>query len=202
MVRHRLPTLPYGYDALEPWIDERTMRLHHDKHHQKYVDGLNAVEEKLEVARVGGDYALIRYLERLIAFHGSGHFLHSIFWESMGPNQGGKPTDELAEQIDNDFGSFADFKAHFSAAACGIESSGWSILAWQPQGEQLVVLAAESHQNQTEWGVTPILVLDVWEHAYYLKYENRRTEYVHNWWNVVNWSKVAATFAAVHGARF
>jgi superoxide dismutase, Fe-Mn family len=200
MMRHQLTPLPYEYNALQPWIDEQTMRVHHAKHHQKYVDNLNAAEEKLAVARANGDFGLIRYFERLVAFNGSGHFLHSIFWTIMGPDQGGEPHDELAEQIVRDFGSFANFKAQFSAAAVGVEASGWGILGWQPQGKQLVILAAEDHQNQTQWGVTPILVLDVWEHAYYLKYQNRRTEYVHNWWNVVNWRKVADFFIAARVA--
>jgi Fe-Mn family superoxide dismutase len=194
MPRHQLPRLPYDYHALEPWIDEQSMRVHHAKHHQKYVDNLNAAEEKLAAARANGDFGLIGYFERLVAFNGSGHFLHSIFWEIMGADQGGEPRGDLAQQMAQNFGSFAGFKAQFSAAANGVEASGWSILGWQPQGKQLVILAAENHQNQTQWGVAPILVLDVWEHAYYLKYQNRRSEYVHNWWNVVNWSKAAEYF--------
>jgi Fe-Mn family superoxide dismutase len=199
MGRHELPPLPYEYDALEPYIDEQTMRLHHDKHHQGYVDGLNKAEEKIAEARKAGDYALIKHWEREAAFHGSGHFLHSLFWLNMAPSGqggGGEPSGALAEQIVKDFGSFDAFKAHFSAASGAVEGSGWGVLVWQPQGQQLVILTAEKHQNLTQWGVVPLLVLDVWEHAYYLKYQNRRGEFIQAWWNVVNWGDVAARLAA------
>mgnify|MGYP005853601771 CR=1 FL=1 len=199
MAKHELPPLPYDYDALEPHIDGQTMRLHHDIHHKGYVDGLNKAEEKLAEARAGGDFALVKHWEREAAFHGSGHFLHAIFWPNMAPagnGGGGEPTGALAEQIKKDFGSFDAFQAQFSAAAGAVEGSGWGILAWQPAGKQLVVLQAEKHQNLTQWGVIPLLVLDVWEHAYYLKYQNKRGDYVKAWWNVVNWGDVAARFEA------
>ncbi|NOZ06920.1 MAG: superoxide dismutase [Chloroflexi bacterium] len=191
---HELSPLPYAYDALEPYIDEQTMRLHHDVHHQGYVNGLNAAESKLAAAREAGDFALIKHLERDAAFHGSGHFLHAIFWPNMAPaghGGGGKPAGALAAQIEKDFGSFDAFKAQFVAASTAVEGSGWGILAWQPAGKQLVILTAEKHQNLTQWGVTPLLVLDVWEHAYYLKYQNRRGEYVKNFFNIINWGDVA-----------
>lgn len=195
--RHSLPPLPYPYNALEPYIDEETMRLHHDVHHAAYVRGLNQAEQALAEARAGGNYALVQHWERQAAFHGSGHFLHSLFWEIMGPKGGGQPSGPLAAQIRKDFGSFEAFRAHFSAAAAAVEGNGWGILAWQPLGQQLVVLAAENHQKQTQWFVIPLLVLDVWEHAYYLKYRNRRAEYIQNWWNVVNWPAVEERFQRV-----
>ena len=192
--KYELPPLPYAYNALEPHIDEQTMRLHHDKHHLAYVNGLNSALEKLEAARASGDLALVKHLSREAAFHGSGHFLHSIFWPNMaapGSGGGGEPTGALADQISRDFGSFAAFKAHFSAAANQVGGSGWALLVWEPLVGQLEVLQSEKHQNLTQWGVRPLLVLDVWEHAYYLKYQNNRGAYVEAWWNVVNWADVA-----------
>ncbi len=200
--KYELPPLPYAYDALEPYIDEQTMRLHHDKHHQGYVNGLNKALEKLAAAREAGDFALVKHLSREAAFHGSGHLLHSIFWPNMAPagqGGGGEPNGELAEQIAQDFGSFAAFQAHFSAAAKSVEGSGWGLLVWEPNAGQLEVLQAEKHHNLTQWGVVPLLVLDVWEHAYYLKYQNNRGAYVEAWWNVVNWADVAERFRAARG---
>lgn len=195
---HQLPPLPYDYKALEPNIDEQTMHLHHDIHHKAYVDGLNKAEDMLAQARKAGDYALVKHWSREAAFHGSGHFLHSIFWPNMaaaGKGGGGEPSGALAQAINKDFGSFAAFKAQFAAAAVAVEGSGWAILAYQPAGDQLVILQSEKHQNLTQWGVVPLLVLDVWEHAYYLKYQNRRAEYVNNFFNIINWSDVAARYS-------
>jgi Fe-Mn family superoxide dismutase len=197
--KYELPPLPYAYGALEPHIDEQTMHLHHDKHHLAYVNGLNKAEEMLEQARNSGDYALVKHWSREAAFHGSGHFLHSIFWTNMAPagqGGGGAPSGDLVAQINKDFGSFANFKAQFSAAANAVEGSGWALLVWEPVSGHLEVLQAEKHQNLTQWGVVPLLVLDVWEHAYYLKYQNARPAYVEAWWNVVNWSDVAERLKA------
>jgi Fe-Mn family superoxide dismutase len=199
---HELSPLPYDYNALEPCIDEQTMHLHHDIHHKGYVDGLNNAEKKLAEARAAGDYALVKHWSREAAFHGSGHFMHALFWPNMAPQGrggGGEPKGELAEQIKKDFGSFDAFKKHYSAAAVAVEGSGWAVLAWQPQGKQLVVLQSEKHQQLTQWGVVPLLVCDVWEHAYYLKYQNKRAAYVEAWWNVVNWADVAARFGKARG---
>ena len=199
---HELQPLPYDYNALEPYIDEQTMHLHHDIHHKGYVDGLNNAEKKLAEARAAGDYALVKHWSREEAFHGSGHFMHALFWPNMAPQGrggGGEPKGELAEQIKKDFGSFDAFKKHYSAAAVAVEGGGWAVLAWQPQGKQLVVLQSEKHQQLTQWGVVPLLVCDVWEHAYYLKYQNKRAAYVEAWWNVVNWADVAARFGKARG---
>jgi superoxide dismutase, Fe-Mn family len=173
---HQLPPLPYDYNALEPHIDEQTMRLHHGKHHQSYVDGLNKAEQKLAEARQNGDFALVKHWERELAFHGSGHFLHSVFWPNMAPNAGGAPGGELSEALKSHFGSFEAFKNHFQAAAAAVEGGGWAILAYQTLNDQLVILGVEKHQNLTQFGAIPLLALDVWEHAYYLKYQNRRPE--------------------------
>ena len=201
--RPTLAPLPYAYDALEPHIDAETMRLHQDLHHASYVQGLNRAEAKLAEARANGDFALVKHWQREAAFHGAGHFLHALFWNNMAPagnGGGGKPSGALAAQIQKDFGSYDAFKNHFSAAAAAVEASGWGVLAWQPQGGQLVILQSEKHQNLTQWGVVPLLVLDVWEHAYYLRYQNRRTAYIEAWWNIVHWADVADRFAQAHRA--
>ncbi len=195
-MRYELPPLPYAYDALEPYIDEQTMHLHHDLHHKGYVDGLNKALDMLDAARQSGDYGLVKHWAREAAFHGSGHFLHSIFWENMGPGKGGEPQGALRQQIEKDFGSFEAMKKQFSAAAVAVEGSGWAMLVWEPSAGQLEILTAEKHQNLTQWGVVPLLVLDVWEHAYYLKYQNKRAAYVDAFWNVINWDDVGKRLAA------
>jgi superoxide dismutase, Fe-Mn family len=187
---HKLPPLPYAYQALEPVIAEEIMRLHHTKHHQSYVDGLNKAEKEMKKAREKGDFKLIKHWEREAAFNGSGHYLHTIFWNVMSPDGGGKPSGKLMTAINDSFGSFNQFKKHFSEAAKNVEAVGWAILVWAPRSHRLEILTAEKHQNLTQWDTIPLLVLDVWEHAYYLQYKNERAKYVENWWNVVNWSEV------------
>lgn len=188
---HTLPPLPYAYDALEPYIDEETMRIHHDKHHQSYVDGLNKAEIKLQEARKTGDFDLVKHWERELAFHGAGHYLHTIFWSIMSPYGGGKPEGALLEAIERDFGSYEAFKEQFSKAAENVEGGGWAILVWSPRSHRLEILTAEKHQNLSQWDVVPLLVLDVWEHAYYLKHQNQRAKYIEDWWNVVYWPEVS-----------
>jgi len=190
---YALPPLPYAPDGLEPHIDGQTMTLHHDKHHQAYVDGLNKALAALEAARKSGadaDLAKVPGLTQEVAFHGSGHVLHTIFWNNMKPG-GSEPTGSIASQASRDFGGIPGLQAQFSAAAKAVRGSGWGVLAWEPLGKQLIVLAAHQHQNETMFGCTPLLVLDVWEHAYYLKYQNKRADYVKAFWNVVNWEDVA-----------
>lgn len=187
---HTLPPLPYPYHALEPYIDEETMRIHHAKHHQSYVDGLNKAEKKLADARKTGEYDLIKHWERELAFHGAGHYLHTVFWSIMDPKGGVQPEGELNKQLRKDFGSIDKFKRHFSEAAEKVEGGGWAILAWNPRSQHLEILQAEKHQNLTQWESIPLLVLDVWEHAYYLKHQNNRTQYIKDWWNVVYWTGV------------
>lgn len=192
---HTLPPLPYPYNALEPWIDEKTMRIHHDKHHQSYVDGLNKAEKKLEEARRTGDFDLVKHWERELAFNGAGHYLHTIFWDAMTPKGGGQPTGQLAAEIDKSFGGFEPFKKQFSEAANKVEGGGWAILVWSPRSRRLEILTAEKHQNLSQWDVVPLLPLDVWEHAYYLKHQSDRASYVKDWWHVVNWPYVADRYA-------
>jgi Fe-Mn family superoxide dismutase len=191
---HVLPPLPYSYEALEPYISRQIMRLHHDKHHRSYVEGLNKAEEELEKARQKGDYSLVKHWSRELAFHGSGHYLHTIFWSNMSPRGGGRPKGKLLKEIDKYFGSFENFKKHFTEAAKQVEGVGWAILVWSPRSRHLEILQSERHMILTQWDTIPLLALDVWEHAYYLQYENRRAEYVSSWWNVVNWENVEDRF--------
>ncbi|HOB11564.1 MAG TPA: superoxide dismutase [Syntrophomonadaceae bacterium] len=191
-----LPELPYAYNALEPYYDEQTVRIHHDMHHKAYVDGLNNALTKLAEAREKGDYSLIKHWEKELAFQGSGHVLHTLFWENMTPQSSGKPGGELLQQIEKDFGSFEAFQKQFSAAAGAVEGSGWAVLGWQPQLSKLLINQVEKHQDLTVWGIVPLLILDVWEHAYYLKYQNRRAEWINAWWNIVNWEVVEKRFTA------
>ncbi|HEX9239797.1 MAG TPA: superoxide dismutase, partial [Candidatus Bathyarchaeia archaeon] len=169
--RYKLPDLPYAYNALVPTISEEIMKLHHDKHHLAYVNGANAALDKLQKARETGFAGVdVKAIERDLAFHGSGHTMHSTFWPNMKPNGGGKPGGKIADQINTDFGKFESFKEQFSTAAKQVEGSGWAVLAYEPWTQQLITLQAEKHNDLTVQGVVPILVLDVWEHAYYLQY--------------------------------
>lgn len=187
---HTLPKLPYPYNALEPYISEEIMRLHHQKHHQTYVDGLNKAEQNLKMAREKNDFSLVKHWSRELAFHGSGHYLHMIFWKNMSPHGGGKPQGLLKNEIDSYFGSFEAFKRHFSEAAKQVEGVGWALLVWSPKAKHLEILQSERHMLLTQWDTIPLMVLDVWEHAYYLQYKNKRADYVDNWWNIVNWRDV------------
>ncbi|MDO7908255.1 Fe-Mn family superoxide dismutase [Paenibacillus sp. JX-17] len=199
---HTLPPLPYPYNALEPYIDEKTMRIHHDIHHKSYVDGLNKAEKKLEEARRKNDFELVKHWERELAFNGAGHYLHTIFWTIMSPQGGGRPTGALANQITKDFGSFEAFKKHFSEAAEKVEGGGWAILVWSPRAQRLEILQAEKHQNLSQWDVIPLLTLDVWEHAYYLKHQSNRKKYIEDWWNVVNWPAAAERYEQAHKLKW
>ncbi|MFC1477708.1 superoxide dismutase [candidate division KSB1 bacterium] len=193
---HTLPDLPYPYDAFTNVIDEETMHLHHDKHHAGYVTGLNAAEAGLAEARKNGDFKAVKHLSRELAFHGSGHILHTIFWENLSPDGGGTPEGELAGAIDREFGSFDLFKAQLTAATNAVEGSGWGVLGYNSFFGNLVILQAEKHQDLTQWGTIPLLVIDVWEHAYYLKYQNRRPEFVNALFDIINWNDVAGRFAS------
>jgi Fe-Mn family superoxide dismutase len=202
---YSVPDLPYPYDALEPHIDEQTMRLHHDKHHQAYVDKVNAALEGTEFADQPIE-TVIRNIDALpeekraaVRNNGGGHMNHSLFWEWMSPNGGGAPSGELASGIDQAFGSFDQFKEAFEAAGANRFGSGWAWLVVDTNG-QLAVTSTPNQDNPVIEGQTPLLGNDVWEHAYYLKYQNRRPEYLKAWWNVVNWDKVAEGFSAARAA--
>jgi Fe-Mn family superoxide dismutase len=197
----QLNQLPYAYDALEPHIDAMTMQIHHDKHHAAYVNNLNAaIEKHPELGSKSLDELLMGLnavpedVRTAIRNHGGGTWNHNLFWEIMAPKAGGTPQGALAKAIDSSFTSFDSFKAEFEKAANGRFGSGWAWLVHKDGG--LAILSTANQDNPLSDGLTPILGLDVWEHAYYLKYQNRRAEYVTNWWNVVDWKKVAARFGA------
>jgi superoxide dismutase, Fe-Mn family len=189
-----LPPLPYPEDALEPIIDRETVKIHHGKHFAAYVAGLAKDLKTLEKARQTGSFENIKPLSRDIAFNASGVILHWIYFSTIGPGGGGTPKGNLGELIKRDFGSFDTFWKQFSAASKMVEASGWGALVWDPISEKLMVLQVEKHQNLTSWGCMPLLVCDVWEHAYYLKYQNRRAEYVDNFAKIIDWPKVEARF--------
>jgi len=189
--QHQLPPLPYSYNALEPIISEETLRIHHDKHHKGYVDGLNNAELNLVESRQNNAYEYIKYWENELAFNGSGHILHSIYWSIMAPiGMRGEPGLYTMNEINKYFGNFENFKEQFINATAKVEGSGWGILTWQPTWNHLEILQAEKHQNLTQWSGIPILVCDVWEHAYYLDYQNKRKEYINEWWDLINWYEV------------
>ncbi len=196
---HQLPKLPYAYDALEPFLDAQTMEIHHGKHHQGYVNLLNSTEKALVEARAKGDFASIKILERDLAFAGSGHINHSVFWSNMKPKGVAKaaPTGALAKQIAKDFGSQQALLGQFAQAAKTVEGNGWGVLVYHPGFKRLYVLSVLNHQSSWLAGAQPLLLVDVWEHAYYLKYQNKRADYIQNWWNVVDWADVETRFAAV-----
>ncbi len=190
-----LPPLPYDYAALEPAIDEKTMRLHHDIHHAAYVKGANVALEALAAIATGsGDATLIGHWNEELAFHGSGHALHTMFWNNM-KKGGSKPAGALADAIKTAFGGQEAFEKVFAATAGAVQGSGWGILGYDALSARLQVISAEKHQNQTLQSITPILAVDVWEHAYYLKYQNKRADYIKAFLTVVNYDDVAVRLA-------
>ena len=196
MTTYSLPELPYDYAALEPHISARIMELHHSKHHKAYVDGANNALAGLHEARESGNFANINRLEKDLAFHLGGHVNHSIFWTNLQAHSSGAPEGELAAAISEFFGSFDAFKAHFGAASLGIQGSGWGVLSWDPIGARLIVQQLFDQQSNTAQGTIPLLQLDMWEHAFYLDYQNVKADYVAAFWNIVNWDNVAKRFAA------
>jgi Fe-Mn family superoxide dismutase len=196
MAQYALPDLAYDYSALEPSISGAIMELHHSKHHQTYVTGANTAIDALAEARDKGDLANVNKLEKDLAFNLGGHINHSIFWTNMSPNGGDKPTGELAAAIDEHFGSFDKFTAHFTAVALGVQGSGWAILAWDAIGQRPIIVQLFDQQGNLPIGLVPLLMLDVWEHAYYLDYKNVRADYVKAFWNIVDWENVARRYAA------
>lgn len=201
--QYQLPKLPYDDKALEPHIDAATMKLHHDKHHKAYVDGLNKALKAIAELRQATDPnpALLYGLERDLSFNAGGHLLHSLFWATMAPAGGAAPQGPFAEAINTAFGSLDAFKSYFSKVAAGIKGSGWALLAYEPYGATLTVTAVNEHDTHLIPGAIPLLPLDVWEHAYYLKYQNVRADYIKAWWNVVNWAAVGEFYAFVHHAH-
>lgn len=195
MTKYVLPDLSYDYGALEPNISGRIMELHHDKHHLAYVNGANTAIDALAEAREKNDLTMVNKFQKDLAFNLAGHVNHTVFWRNMSPDGGDKPTGKLAAAIDNFFGSFDAFRAHFTASALGIQGSGWSILVWDILGQKLLIEQLYDHQGNLSVGSIPLLMLDMWEHAFYLDYQNVKPEYVKAFWNIVNWEDVQARFA-------
>jgi Fe-Mn family superoxide dismutase len=194
MTVYELPDLPYDYSALEPHYSARQVELHHDKHHAAYVKGANDTLEHFDQFRSDGasNQQVLRGLERSLAFNVSGHLLHSVFWPTMSPNGGGKPGGELAAAIDDAFGSFDNLKSQLTLATTTLFGSGWGALVWEPLAGRLMVEQVYDHQSNMSPSNLPILVIDGWEHAFYLQYENKKDEWLKAFWNIVNWERVAA----------
>jgi Fe-Mn family superoxide dismutase len=196
---YQLPPLPYEYDALEPVLDEKTMTIHHTKHHAAYVQGLNEALQKLEAVRKDGDYRFVDHLSQLVAFHGSGHVLHTLFWHSMSPDKPEVPAG-LADALSESFGSTENARKQFAASTKKVEGGGWGLLVYEPIADRLLILQSEKHQNLTVWNTIPLLVCDVWEHAYYLKYQNDRSAWVDQFMTVANWPFAAARLEQIRDA--
>ncbi len=201
MATYTLPDLTYDYGALAPHIAGEIMELHHSKHHAAYVAGANAALEKMAEARDVQEFGSIPMLEKNLAFNLGGHINHSVFWTNMSPDGGDKPTGELAAAIDDQFGSFDAFVGHFTATAMTIQGSGWAILAWDSVSSRLVIIQLYDQQGNVPIGLIPLLMLDMWEHAFYLQYKNVKGDYVKAWWNVVDWANVQARFTTAANAK-
>ena len=196
MSKYVLPELTYDYAALEPSISARIMELHHSKHHAAYVAGANTTLDLLEEARAKNDFTWVNKLQKDLAFHLAGHINHSIFWKNLAPVNSDRPHGELAAAIDEFSGSFEAFQAHFNASAMGIQGSGWSFLAWDVLGQRLIIEQLYDQQGNIVPTSVPLLMLDMWEHAFYLDYVNVKGDYVKAFWNIINWSDVQARFEA------
>lgn len=196
MKPYTLPDLPYDHSALEPQISGKIMELHHGKHHAAYVKNANSVLEQLDEARQKDDFARLAALERALAFNLSGHILHSIFWKNMIPKGGGEPRGDFAGAIQKDFGAFERFRKQLTEVASTIMGSGWAALVWEPIGKRLLITQIYDHQSNLAQAGVPLMVIDAWEHAYYLQYENRKTEFFEAVWKLWNWQDVAARYAS------
>ena len=194
MDAYTLPDLPYDVAALQPHLSAKLMTLHHDKHHAAYVKGANDTLEQLAAAREVGDFSTTNMLTRSYAFHVSGHVLHSIFWTNMSPDGGGRPEGELGAAVDEYFGSFEAMQAQLTAATVNVQGIGWGALAWEPVAQRLVIEQIHDHQGNVGAGSIPLLVIDSWEHAYYLQYKNVKADFVKAFWNIANWQDVAQRF--------
>lgn len=189
--------LPYPVNALEPYYSKETLMLHYDVLYTGYVDNTNKTQEKLDKARESNNFENIKCLEKDLSFFGSGAILHELFFENLGPAIPTSPDIKLMEQINKDFGSYDKFKEQFTSSAKVVEASGWNLLVWVPNFKKLEILQCEKHQNLTLWGCEPLLVLDMWEHSYYLQYKTKRGEYIKAFWNIVNWNVVNKRFSKI-----
>jgi Fe-Mn family superoxide dismutase len=192
---YTLPALPYSHDALEPHLSREILELHHGAHHAAYVKGANDTLEKLGDARQSGKFDYIGQLEKSLAFNVAGHVLHSLLWRNLSADGGGEPGGDLARAIEKDFGSFRGFKEQLSAAAGSVQGSGWGALSWEPLGQRLIVEQVFDHQGNTGNASVPILVIDMWEHAYYLQYRQKKAQWIEAFWRLVNWRDVEKRFA-------
>jgi len=199
MARYVLPDLDYDFGALEPHISGQIMELHHGKHHKGYVDNANDTLDKLEEARGKKDFSRIVGLEKALAFNLSGHVLHSIFWKNLVADAGDAPSGELARLIVRDFGSFEGFRAQLTEVAATIMGSGWAALVWEPIAQRLLTCQIYDHQSNLSQGGVTLMVIDAWEHAYYLQYRNQKTEFFKAVWNLWNWDDVASRLEAARG---
>jgi len=186
----KMMELPYPLNALEPYYSKETLDLHYNVLYKGYVDNTNKTQESLKKARETRDFSNIKCLEKNLSFFGSGVILHELFFENIGPAIPTSPNTSLMEQIIKDFGSFDNFKAQFEATATNVEASGWCLLVFVPKWNRLEILQCEKHQDLTLWGCKPLLVLDMWEHSYYLQYKTKRLEYINAFWNIINWNMV------------
>ena len=200
MAEFTLPDLPYDYAALEPHISGRIMELHHSKHHATYVKGANTALEQIAEARDSGNLANINKLEKDLAFNLGGHVNHSVFWTNLSP-EGGEPTGAVKELLDSQLGGLEKFKEQFTAVALGVQGSGWAVLGYDNLGGNVTTFQLFDQQGNIPFNVTPLLMLDVWEHAYYLDYQNVRADYVKAFWNVVNWQNVGERLEAAKAAK-
>jgi Fe-Mn family superoxide dismutase len=194
MNRYALPDLPYDYSALEPHISGKIMQLHHGKHHATYVKNANTVLEQLEETRQKEDFARLTALERSLAFNLSGHILHSIFWKNLMPQGGGNPDGDFSKAIQQHFGGFERFQKQLTEVASTIMGSGWAALVWEPIGSRLLITQIYDHQSNLAQAGVPLMVLDAWEHAYYLQYENRKTDFFNAVWHLWNWKDISARY--------
>ena len=202
MAIYTLPDMPYDYGALEPAMSGQILELHHSKHHAAYVKGSNDTLDQLAEARDKGDYSTLVGLEKTLAFNLSGHVLHSIFWNNLSPEGGDRPDGELEAAITEHFGSFEAFAGQLSTATKGVQGSGWGALKWEPLGQRLFIEQIYDHHGNVGQGSQPLLVIDAWEHAYYLQYKNVRADFVSAFWNIVNWADVSARFTKARSITF
>ncbi len=201
MQPYRLPDLDYDYGALEPHVSGRIMELHHGKHHAAYVKNANAVLERLDEARARGEFERLPALEKALAFNLSGHVLHALFWKNLVPQGGGEPSGELARALERDFGGFEAFRRHLNEAAASIMGAGWAALVWEPVGQRLLITQVYDHQSNLAQGGVPLMVIDAWEHAYYLQYQNRKAEFFEAVWNLWNWKDIAQRYRAAGASQ-
>ena len=201
MNQYVLPDLPYDYGALEPYISGQIVALHHDKHHRAYVDGANRTLDQLEAALTRRTFESVGPLEQALAFNVSGHILHSLYWQNLAPHADGEPTGALAEAIERHFGAAEVLRQQISSTAASIMGSGWAALIWDTLSGQLLVTQIHDHQSSTIQGAIPLLVIDAWEHAYYLQYQNVKTKYIDAFWKVCNWGMVAQRFESACGVK-